>query len=413
MNNSKRRWMSIDVQKRNLIIMWCANFLMGISLTMILPFLSLMVADMGVGYTEAQVQRWSGLVFGVTFVTAFLFSPIWGRLGDKYGRKTLLIIFAFGFSLCLFMMGLADTVFLLFLSRLFMGLFSGFIPMAQALIATQTPKAIAGRILGTLQTGNVSGMLFGPLIGGSLADHFGFTYTFLITSCATFLAAILVMVGVKEIRIKPESERDTRQYSALDVIKFIVTSPVLFSIMLITLLVQVAHFAIQPLLALYIEDLHGPENLAFLTGLAFSAAGLGNLLFSRQWGKMGDRFGHDKILIFLLFAAAAVYLPQGFVTNIWQLVILRFLLGIILGGIIPAQTAYIRQVAPLSIQGEVLGYKQSFRFAGNAVGPMVGGLVGAQFNFNFLFYFTTALLVISALVLWIAEHRSTHTAHQF
>lgn len=404
--------MAIDIRKRNLIIMWCANFLMGISLTMIIPFLSLMVAAMG-EYTEAQVQRWSGLVFGVTFVTAFLFSPIWGRLGDKHGRKIILIIFACGFSLCLFIMGLADTVYLLFFARLFMGLFTGFIPMAQALISTQTPKAIAGRVLGTLQTGNVSGMLFGPLIGGLLADHVGFTYTFFITSIATLLAAILVMVGIEEVRVEPESEKDSRPYSVKEVLKFIVTSPVLFSVMFITLLVQVAHFAIQPLLALYVEDIHGLENLAFFTGLAFSAAGLGNLLFARQWGKLGDRFGHDKILIFLLLAAAVVYLPQAFVTSIWQLVILRFLLGIILGGIIPAQTAYIRQVAPLSIQGEVLGYKQSFRFAGNALGPMVGGLIGAQFSFTSLFYFTSALLAISAGLLWIAEQRSTDTAHQY
>jgi MFS family permease len=392
--------------------MWCANFLFGISLTMILPFLTLMVDSMG-NYTESQSQLWGGLVFGVTFVTAFLFSPIWGRFGDKHGRKPILIISAFGMSVCLLIMSLADTVILLFVARLFMGFFAGFIPMAQALIATQTPKEIAGRVLGTLQTGNVSGMLFGPLLGGLLADHFGFTYTFLLTSAATAVAAVLVIVGIKEYRLMSESEYDNRTYTPREVIKFIVTSPVLFSVMLITLLVQVAHFAIQPLLALYVGNLHGPENLAFFAGLAFSAAGLGNLLFARQWGKVGDRIGHDKILLMLLVLAAIVYLPQAFVTSVWQLVILRFFLGVIFGGIIPAQTAYVRQVAPLSIQGEVLGYKQSFRFAGNALGPMLGGFFGSLYNIAFVFYFTSALLVLSALVLWFAEHKTAKTAHQY
>lgn len=407
-----KRCIAINVQKRNLAIMWTANFLIGISLTMILPFLTLMVDALG-HYTEAQTQLWGGLIFGVTFVTAFLFSPVWGRFGDHHGRKKILVISALGNSLCLLVMSFADTVILLFIARLCMGFFAGFISMAQALIATQTPKEIAGRVLGTLQTGNVSGMLFGPLLGGLLADHFGFTYTFLITSAATAVAAILVATGVKEYRVEAESEEDARVYTAREVIKFIVTSPVLFSVMLITLLVQVAHFAIQPLLALYVGDLHGPENLAFFAGLAFSAAGLGNLLFARQWGKLGDRIGHDKVLLLLLVCAAAVYLPQAFVSSIWQLVALRFLLGVLFGGIIPAQTAYVRQTAPLSMQGEVLGYKQSFRFAGNALGPILGGFLSSMYDIASVFYITSALLLVSAVVLWFAEHKTAKTAHQF
>ncbi|MDQ0337441.1 MFS family permease [Caldalkalibacillus uzonensis] len=391
--------------------MWFANFLIAGSLTMILPFLSLLIDTMGT-YTEAQVQRWAGLVFGVTFVTAFLFSPVWGRIGDRYGRKIVLIILGFGVSLCLLLMGLVHSVSLLFIVRLFMGLFAGFIPMAQAFIAAQTPKEIAGQTLGSLQTGNVSGALLGPLIGGLLADWFGFTYTFILTSVATCIAALLVVIGVQEVRVASTSEKDNKKYSMREVVKYIVTTPVLLTMMLIAMLVHVAHFAIQPLLALYVSELTGPENLAFLAGMAFSAAGLGNLLFARQWGKIGDRFGYEKILIILIILTAVVYLPQAFVTSVWQLVILRFLLGATIGGIIPCQTAYVRQVVPLSIQGEILGYKQSFRFLGNALGPVIGGLIAAYYGIPVVFYVTCGLFIISACVLWFMEHREAKTVSE-
>src|SRR5699024_4224777 len=109
---------------------------------MVLPFLSLFIETFG-NYSEAYVQNWAGWTFGITFVAAFIFAPIWGRVGDKYGRKKLLIFFATGLGLSIFLMGFSTSVWQLFILRLVMGIFTGFIPMSQALIATQTPEDVA------------------------------------------------------------------------------------------------------------------------------------------------------------------------------------------------------------------------------------------------------------------------------
>src|SRR5690625_4105324 len=127
------------VVRRNVTIMWFANFFIASSMTMILPFISLYIESLG-NFTESYVQTWSGLIFGVTFVTAFIFSPIWGKIGDKYGRKNILIISATGLGLSVLLMGFATSIFQLFMLRFFMGIFTGFIPMSQAFISTQTPK---------------------------------------------------------------------------------------------------------------------------------------------------------------------------------------------------------------------------------------------------------------------------------
>lgn len=393
--------------------MWFANFFVAGSMTMVVPFISLFIDSMG-NFSESYVQNWAGWTFGVTFIAAFLFSPIWGRIGDKYGRKKLLIFFATGLGLSILLMGFVTSVWQLFLLRLIMGIFTGFIPMSQALIATQTSQKVAGKVLGTLQTGSITGTLMGPMLGGVIADTLGYSATFKITSVTILLSAIIVAFGVKEMQIKTSTEGTNRNYSSREVILHIVRQPILLVVMLTATLIQVAHFSIQPILSLYVAQINGPANIAFFSGLAFSAAGLGNLLMTRRLGKLGDRIGYIKILMVLLFMAGIVYFPGAFVTNIGQLIVLRLILGIAIGGMVPLRIAYIRQEAPLSMQGEVLGYNTSLRFLGNIVGPALGGIIAGRFGFSAVFFVTSGLLIVSGIILattWYRYEFSVKKSH--
>lgn len=378
---------------------------------MVLPFISLYIESLG-DFSEKYVQHWSGLTFGITFVSAFLFSPIWGRIGDRYGRRKILIISGMGMAFSILLIGFAQSVWQLFMLRFFMGFFSGFIPMSQALISTQTPKEIAGRVLGTLQTGSITGSLLGPMLGGVLADTFGYADTFKWTSVTIFLSALLVL-AVKEVRIEVKKGVKSH-YSSKEVVQHIIRNPVMLTVLLISALVQIAHFSIQPILSLFVGELHGPKNIAFYSGIAFSAAGLGNLLMSRRWGNIADRHGYIKVLVILLFLAGIIYLPGAAVTNLWQLVIIRFVLGVAIGGIIPVRIAYIRQEAPLAMQGEVLGYNNSLRFLGNVIGPMLGGFISGYLGFSAVFISTSALLIISGVILLVSMQKhpklAKHTA---
>ncbi|MFJ5716133.1 MFS transporter [Neobacillus sp. NPDC093127] len=391
--------------------MWFANFFVAGSMTMVMPFISLYIESFG-DFSETYVQHWSGLTFAITFVSAFLFSPIWGRIGDRFGRKKILIFSGLGMALSIFLIGYVHSVWQLFMLRFFMGFFSGFIPMSQAFISTQTPKQVAGRVLGTLQTGSITGSLLGPMLGGILADSLGYSTTFKWTSISIFISALLV-IATKEFLL--EAKKGTKShYSSKEVLKHITRNPVLLTVLLISALVQIAHFSIQPILSLFVSNLHGPANIAFYSGIAFSAAGLGNLMMSRNWGKIADKYGYIKILIILLFLAGIVYLPGAAVTSFWQLVIIRFALGVTIGGIIPVRIAYIRQEAPIAMQGEVLGYNTSLRFLGNIIGPLLGGFVSGSFGFSAVFISTSALLVISGFILLVSMQRNPklvkHTA---
>ncbi|WP_077306884.1 MFS transporter [Terribacillus halophilus] len=401
-----------QLAKRNLFIMWFANFFISASLSMIMPFLSLYISSFGT-LSEREVQSWSGIIFGVTFVTAFICSPFWGKLGDRYGRKLILIITSFGMGISILLLGFTENVWQLFMLRLFMGIFTGFIGISQAFISTQTPSHIAGRVLGTLQTGSITGMLFGPLIGGILADSIGFHGTFFLVSLSVFTSALLVTFGTKEYPVKIQ-KGEKSHYTSKEVLAHILRDPILLVVLILSSLIQIANFSVQPILSLYVQELHGPANIAFYSGIAFSAAGLGNLLMTRTWGKLGDRIGYVKILIGLIFAAGIVYIPGAMVDSVWELAVIRLFLGMAIGGIIPLRVAYIRQAAPISMQGEVLGYNNSLRFLGNFIGPIMGGIMAGYFGFSAVFYMTSALLIICGVTLLTAHiknSRSNTRAH--
>ncbi|NTU27237.1 multidrug efflux MFS transporter [Bacillus tequilensis] len=382
-------------------MVWLANFFVSASTTMIVPFLSLYIETLST-FSNGFVQRWSGYVFGITFLMAFLVSPFWGRFGDKRGYKKILMATGTGIALSILFMGFVTSVYQLFFLRMAMGLVTGFIPTSLAMISAQTPKSSAGKTLGTLQMGQVSGSLFGPLLGGMLADRFGFTYTFFITSFVIFSSVLLVLFGVKE---KPLAEKAAKRasYTRKEVLSYIFHHPALWVMMLLTMLIQTGNFSIQPLLALYVNELHGPVNLAFFSGMAFSATGLGSLLLARKWGDLGDRYGHRRILIGLLLAASFFFIPQALASSLSVLLVFRFLFGMAMGGLLPCITAAIRVQAPGSIQGEVLGYNVSFRFLGNVLGPLLGGIISSHFTISAAFYVTAFLFFSGACMLWVMQ----------
>ena len=400
----------MDIQKRNFIIIWISNFLVAGTMTMIMPFLSLYIETFG-DFSDEYVQKWSGLVFAATFISALIMSPIWGRIADKYGFKPILIINGFGIAISVFLMGFVNSVEAFFLLRLINGVVTGFIPTSLAFISANTKREEAGKKLGTLQMGSVSGTLFGPVLGGLLADSFGFQYTFIITSISVVVAALIIVFGINE-QHKVKSGRAI-VYSRKTILSGIFHHRLMLNVMIVTALIQVGNFSIQPLLSLYVSHLTDSNDVAFLAGITFSAAGVGNLLFARKWGKMGDDLGYEKILGILLLLSFLFIIPQAFVGSLWQLVVWRLLFGISMGGMIPITTALVRREAPLDIQGEVMGYNTSFRFLGNIIGPIFGGLISGFLGISSVFITTGVLFLVGFGFLYYANRKPTQDFEEF
>lgn len=183
--------------KVNLISVWFGCFFTGLAISQILPFLPLYVAELGVQSHEA-LSLWSGLTFSVTFLVSAIVSPLWGSLADRKGRKLMLLRASLGMAVAILLQAFATSVWQLFALRALMGLTSGYIPNAMALVASQVPRDRSGWALSTLSTAQISGVILGQLMGGFLADSVGLRPVFLITALLLMISFAVTLFLIKE-----------------------------------------------------------------------------------------------------------------------------------------------------------------------------------------------------------------------
>lgn len=381
--------------KRNLYILMVCQFFVMAAMTMIIPFLPLYLQELGVTDPQA-VSRWAGFIFGANFLTAFLFSPLWGRLADRYGRKLMLLRSAFGMAIIVTLTGFATGPWSLLLLRLLNGMISGFIPAAITLISMSTPKERVGYALGMLQAGAVAGGIFGPLFGGVLADLIGFRMVFYVTGFTIFLTAFVVLYFVREDKKEKKEER-VKTNTIQDFKKIASTSPIL-ALFFVFFIVQSALIGINPLLSLFVQELTTSQNVAFYAGLAMSVMGIANMSASPFLGKLSDKKGAHFVLLIALLFAAFVTLPQAFVQSYWQLMIFRFLLGLCLGGLLPSINSLIRHLAPEGMESRTFGFSNSFMYLGTMFGPIAGGWLASAAGIRSLFIASSLLLLTNVFI---------------
>jgi len=382
--------------KRNVWILAGCTFLVMSAMSMIMPFLPLYLRELGLTDPK-EISLWAGVIFGANFLTAFMFSPFWGRLADRRGRKLMILRSGFGMAIVISLTGLAAGPISLLFLRLLNGVISGFIPAAIGLVSTNTPKKHTGYALGILQSGTVAGAIGGPLFGGVMSQAFGYRMVFFITGAFILIAAIVVSVFVKENFSHPVNEEKTKT-STINEFKKITSNRPVLSIYVVILMIQLAIMGVNPLLSLYVEELTPAANVSLYAGIVVSVTGFANFTTAAWLGRMSDRKGAHRTLVYCLMGVALFTIPQVFVTHIWQLIILRFFVGLCLGGLLPAANTLIRMHAPKGMESRTYGFSNSAMYLGSMVGPIIGGWLVSLYGVRGLLL-TTSIILICAVVL--------------
>lgn len=403
-NDSHAGW------QRNLHVLWFGNFLAGVGFSSVGPFIALFIGTLG-DYNAGETAFWSGMAFSAPFLVKAIVSPLWGRLADTHGRKLMLLRASLGMAIVIGAIGLVQNVYELVALRLLQGGFSGFISNANTLIATSAPREKSGRALGTLTTGNVSGTLLGPLIGGTIADVFGYRYTFFITGAALLAAFFLVLFLVQE-HFKPISPAQmAAQGNTFTGLKH---KRLIFGMFITTMIIQASNHSIEPILSLYVRQLmHGASHVALAAGIIEAINGLATLFAAPYFGNLGDRIGTHWILTYGLIFAMCVFIPMAFVTNIWQLGILRLLVGFSDAALIPSVQTLLAKYSPSEKMGRIFSWNQTFQATGNVLGPQLGSFVTKLAGYRGVFISTSLLVLLNFVLVRrnTAELKSSSQQH--
>lgn len=383
----------MEAWKKNLYVCWFAVFVVSSGMSQMAPILPLYIEHLG-SYSQEEVARWAGIIFGCNFVSLTIFSPIWGRFADKYGRKPMVLRASLWLSVIMICMGFAQNVYHLAALRLMQGALSGFQGAAITLVATETPKEKSGWALGTLFTGQVGGTLLGPLFGGYLSEFIGFHGTFFVIGSLCFLAFLATYFFVVETTVIKKD----RLLSSRAVWQALPNPRLTVCLFITTMVMQLALLSIQPIITVYVSELAGTKShVAVLAGAVFAASGLASMLAAPRLGKLSDRIGAQKVLLVALLAAAILFIPQAFVHTVWQLGVLRFLLGLTTAGLLPSINSLIRRSTPKEITGRIYGFNQSAQFLGMFTGSFLGGQIAAAAGIRYVFFLTGFLLMVNAL----------------
>ena len=387
----------METWKRTVYISLVCVFCTAFGVSQLAPILPLYFHDLGVQTPEAM-SLWSGLATGATYIIVCLAAPFWGRVADKKGRKITLIRSSFGMALCNVLIAFQTTPEGVVLIRLIQGLVSGFYSASITLIASETPIERTGWALGLLASANLAGSLIGPLLGGYIADTVGIRNDFIIVGALMGLAGVLATIFIHENYVpQPNPEK-------LSIRKLKEQIPEYNSIVALcvaSFIYAICIMSLQPVISVYIKGIvpSGTENLAFIAGAVFSAMGIAQLMSSSPLGKLVDKIGPRKVLVVSLIYVGILNIPQAYVSDVYQLAIIRFLQGFGLGGMLPALNTYLSSKTPREFTGQVFSYNQSCLFFGYFLGSVGGASLMAWLGFTTLFWVSGGLFIISAL--WI------------
>jgi DHA1 family multidrug resistance protein-like MFS transporter len=383
--------------QRTLLIMFFTQLCVAVGFSIVSPFLPLYVQDLGT-QTGLSVEFWAGMVFSAQAATMMIVAPFWGALADRYGRKVMVERAAFGGAVIIFLMAFARSAEELVLLRAIQGLITGTVSAANALVAAAAPRERTGFAMGVLQVGLWSGVAVGPLLGGAIADTLGFHAAFVVTAILMVIAGLTVWLGIKE-QFTPSSKAANRRLSFLAEWRRILSSSGVGLTYILRFLSGLGRTMIRPIAPLFIASLlPATAPVSTYTGLIVGVSSAAGTISAIYLGRLGDRVGHRRILTASALAAALFYIPQTFVTEASQLLILQALTGAAAGGIVAMPSALLVHYTNPGEEGAVYGLDNSVTAAARAVAPLVGSAVAVWFGLRGTFTACGLMLFLAALV---------------
>lgn len=395
--------------KKNLFFVWLSQILSLAAFGAVVPFIPLFLRD-ELEITDVNICGvWVAAFYFAGQVGFCLFTPLWGVLADRYGRKIMLLRANILSGLIMPLMAFSPVPFILVFLRFMVGVFSGTVNAAQTLICSTTPEERHGFALGALSSALWSGNMFGFVVGGYTISKFGFTWTFFICGFMLLSAAALVLFFVDEEFVPKDI---SRKKAAMERLKPTVYrrmiprfSLIVWSILILFLFIGVARNFDNPFIAMLVGVVHGPEENAKWTAIISSIAAVAGIFSGLLLGYLSDRFSPGKIVVPAALGAALMMIVQGGAQSLGVLGIGRFFNYFFAGGMDPVFQTMLSRATPASKRGSVFGISASARVGGSLISSVMGGYIVYYYGVRWIFYggaMVFALLIpMFLIIIWL------------
>lgn len=341
------------------------------------PFLSIFIAqDLHVA-AGRDLDLWTAASASASGLAMAIASPIWGVLGDRFGRKPMLIRSMVGGAITVGVIFFAQSPIQLVILRFLQGATSGTVAAATALVAAETPRSRVGWALGVLTSAVALGGAIGPVVGGLAGSIFGLRLVFLAGGILLLASLIPVLVVVRE------SERRVIAGPRPSMLATIRQQPGSMRALAVLIgaqgLVTLVQSASQQLLVLKLYEMLA-SGAAFAAGLAFGASGITNSGAAIGYTRVTKSIGYVRTTAAasMLLAGTLGLLPAA--PSAALVIIIVGVSGFLNGTIVPATASMIGLETPTEAQSTIFGINASSVAFGFFLGPLVGGGVAATYG---------------------------------
>ncbi|MEK9731388.1 MAG: MFS transporter [Candidatus Poseidoniales archaeon] len=421
-----------DASKSALLVLFLVTMIDMIGFGIIIPFLTYLVIDLAQKDGIVEVGLWVGLLMTSYSAAQFLFSPFWGSLSDRIGRRPILMIGLIGNTVFYTMFGFANTLLMAFFARFMAGVFNGNIAVARAYIGdVSTPQQLASR-MGLIGAAFGLGFTFGPFIGGefsSPAERWDVfkntifeTYPYLlpcvIASGLSAVAFILAWNYLEESKPKSELVPATKswlgQFNEMGKNAWkMLRHPSVGAMIWVSMLFTYGFTIMHAVFILFTEMSTSEGGLSFSeaqNGRIFAFIGIiGIITQGFLIGPLTKRFGSRRLIpIATLMTGTGLalipYTPHEYAWYVLLPIVMIMAFG---SGIFqPSSSSFLTQLAkaeqfPL---GQVMGASESMGAFARIFGPLTGGIIWvatvdgkAPFDYHTAFHACALILLLATI----------------
>lgn len=423
-----------DASKGALMVLFLVTMIDLIGFGIVIPFLTYLVEDLADSQGIVEVGIWVGILMTSYSAAQFLFSPIWGSISDRIGRRPVLMIGLVGNTVFFTMFGLANTLVVALIARFLAGVFNGNIAVARAYIGdVSTPKQLATR-MGLIGAAFGLGFTIGPFIGGELSDPASRwsafestifeTYPYLLPCIAASVLSLLsLIVAYKNLPESLPVELRSKKSNVNLISRFKSSSKniasTLFSgsisvVIWMTMLFVFGFTIMHAVFILYTGMDVSSGGLSFneaQNGRIFAVIGIAGILTQGILiGPLSRKFGSRRLLPIscLITGLGLTLIPYtepeyAFI----QLGLVSILIAIGNGIFQPSSSTILTTLAKDNGMelGVVMGAQESISAFSRILGPLTGGFVwvltvekSAPFDYHTAFHLCGILMVLAAII---------------
>lgn len=388
--------------RRTFWVVFVANLVSGAGLMSFLPYFPTLLGELGLT-DEHAIAVWSGILFGVAPLAAAFSGPLWGSVGDRYGRKLMVVRSLFGLALFVGAMTYARTPWELLVLRILQGCFSGYMPPSLTLVSVSAPPERAGQVTSWIQTASTVGTILGPMLGVFLLERLDVHALFAATGIGAGASGLLVLVFARE---DARGRAPAGRFSAGEVLRSswrdlcaLAANPAVRAAMALYAAVHFALGATQPLTEFLVQATWrgAPGEIERLTGILFSVLAVSAIVATPVWGWAGDRFGHGVTLRCASVSSALALVAHALAPSYAWLFAVRLLFGLASPGASASAFGLAATTTEREQRGAAMGAVFSARCLALAAGSFLGGTLMGFVGIRAAFALAGAAIALALL----------------